>query len=80
MVKRAAGALLSSIRSDALHHGVRGQAPGNRRALINTMIAFSRLCLALEDALSQIDINPVIVNPHQVVAADALAVIRSRVA
>ena len=72
-----AGDMLASLKSDQLLRGVRGQPPGNRDALIELVVAFSNMCFALAGHISEIDINPVIVNPHHAIAVDALIAGRS---
>lgn len=66
--------MLTSLKSDALISGIRGQAAGNRGGLINMVVAFSHMCYELRDHISEIDINPVIVNQRHAVAVDALVI------
>lgn len=68
--------LLSSLKIDALLNGVRGQAAEHRQALIEIIVRLSWLAYELKDVISEIDINPVIVNSSKAVAVDALIVMR----
>lgn len=66
--------LLSSLKIDKLLKGLRGQPPANRQALIKVIVNLSWLAFELRDNISEIDINPVIVNQHSAIAVDALVV------
>ncbi len=66
--------LLSSLKINALINGVRGQTAGNRQALIDIIVKLSWLAFELKDVISEIDINPVIVNSTAAVAVDALVI------
>jgi acyl-CoA synthetase (NDP forming) len=68
--------LLSSLKINALIHGVRGQVPSDRQSLIDTMVKLSQLAYGLRDIIAEIDVNPVIVNPTGAVAVDALIVLK----
>ncbi len=66
--------LLSSLKIDNLLNGLRGQAAGDRQGLIDIMVKLSCLAFELKDVISEIDLNPVIVNSTSAVAVDALVV------
>ena len=66
--------MLAELKSVTLIRGVRGQAAGDRAGLIGIVVAFSRLCYTRRDHISEIGINPVIVNQHCEIAVDALIV------
>lgn len=68
--------LLSSLKIDTLLNGIRGQAAGDRQQLIEIIVKLSWLAFELKDVISEIDINPVIVNSTSAVAVDALIVSR----
>jgi acyl-CoA synthetase (NDP forming) len=68
--------LLSSLKIDVLINGVRGEAPSDRQALLDTMVKLSSLAYELKDVIVEVDINPVIVSPTGAVAVDALVVLR----
>ncbi|MDH5353789.1 MAG: acetate--CoA ligase family protein [Gammaproteobacteria bacterium] len=68
--------LLATLEIDKLLSGVRGSAPGNRQALIEMIVKLSWLAFELRDVVGEIDINPVIVNEHSAIAADALVITR----
>lgn len=66
--------LLATLKIDKLLRGVRGNPPANRQALIEIIVKLSWLAFELRDAISEIDINPVIVNGNSAIAVDALVV------
>jgi acyl-CoA synthetase (NDP forming) len=71
---RQARDMLQRLRGFPLLAGVRGKPPADVDALVNAMVALSRLSLSLGDQLSGLDINPLIVFPKGdgVMAVDAL--------
>jgi len=54
--------------------GVRGAAPCNKEALINTYVGLSNIANDLDGCIHEMDINPVLVSPEGVVAVDCLIV------
>lgn len=68
--------LLRRLRGYPLLIGARGKAPVALEALGEAIAAFSRLAVALGDALEAFDLNPLVCGPDGVVAIDALAVAR----
>jgi acyl-CoA synthetase (NDP forming) len=73
--KAEADELISPLKLNKLINGVRGQAAGNRQALIEIISSLSVLAFELKDCIQEIDINPVIVNQTSAIAVDALIVI-----
>ena len=71
---READELISSLKINKLINEIRGQAAGNRKALIDIIVNLSVIAYLLKDQISEIDINPVIVNPNSAIAVDALIV------
>ncbi len=69
-----AGVLLDRLRVRALVDGHRGGGPLDRGAVEATVVAISRLALELGDAVSGVDVNPLIVHEHGALAVDALVV------
>jgi acyl-CoA synthetase (NDP forming) len=69
---RQADELLGSLKANRLLQGVRGKPAVNRQALIEAIVALSRLAFELSDSIAEIDINPILVNARQAVAVDAL--------
>ena len=71
---RQARDMLQRLRGFPLLAGVRGKPPADVDALVNAIVALSRLSLSLGDQLSGLDINPLIVFPegNGVMAVDAL--------
>lgn len=70
----AADELLATLNIDKLLRGARGSPPANRQALIEIIMKLSWLAFELKDVISEIDINPVIVNESSAIAVDALVV------
>ena len=66
--------MLDKLKMSHLLDGVRGDAPLDRRALVNTIVMLSAMTHELRDCLAEIDINPVIVMPEGCFAVDALVV------
>jgi acyl-CoA synthetase (NDP forming) len=70
--------LIAQLRGAVLLDGVRGAAPSDRAALVQLMVALSRLAADYADNIAEIDLNPVIVHPagEGVTVVDALIVQR----
>lgn len=62
--------MIEEIRGKALLQGARGRPPADREALVEAILAFSRL-LVENPALAEIEINPLLALPQGVVAVDA---------
>ena len=69
-------AMLDELRGRALLGGVRGQAAADRAAVAQVIVALSDLMLELDERVSAIDINPLIVHAtgNGATVADALVV------
>ena len=72
--------MLSSLKIDRLLRGIRGQPPGNRPELLGSLVKLSHLAVALQDYVSEMDINPIIVNSRGAVAVDALILLKQPIA
>ncbi|MGH9137249.1 MAG: acetate--CoA ligase family protein [Acidimicrobiales bacterium] len=68
--------MVDEVRGSALLRGGRGRPRGDVRALAETLVRVGRLALEQADRLAELDINPLVVRPSDVVAVDALAVLR----
>jgi acetate---CoA ligase (ADP-forming) subunit beta len=69
--------MLQELRAKAILDPFRGQAAADRETICRSLIALGRLGLENE-AIAEIDINPLIIAPDgQVKAVDALVVLRS---
>ena len=68
--RREAGLMLDEIRGKALLDGVRGSAPVDREKLVSLLLDVSRVALAHPE-ISEIDLNPVIVNADGYTIVDA---------
>ncbi|AXE26803.1 CoA-binding protein [Streptomyces globosus] len=73
-----ARAMLAELRGRALLDGVRGAPPADTDALVEVVLRVQRMAMELDGALSELDINPLMVLPRGqgAVALDALAVCR----
>jgi acyl-CoA synthetase (NDP forming) len=69
-----ANLMIDELRLARLLAGVRGQPALDRGALVELIVQFSRLVFALQDSLSEIDLNPVIVNESGCTIVDALVI------
>ena len=69
-----ANLMIDELRLARLLAGVRGQPALDRGALVKLIVHFSRLVLALKDSISEIDLNPVIVNKSGCFIVDALVI------
>ena len=69
-----AEAMIDQTRLSRLLSGVRGQAAVDRAALVDLVVRFSHLVTSLDEAISEIDLNPVIVNQSGCTIVDALVI------
>jgi acyl-CoA synthetase (NDP forming) len=65
---------LQELKGYKLLEGVRGAAPADVDALVDTIMNVQRLALDLAGDVREIDINPLVVRPRGAVALDALVV------
>jgi acyl-CoA synthetase (NDP forming) len=66
--------MISEVRGSRLLRGVRGESPADVEAVIETLLALSRL-LAECPEVAEIDINPLLVFDQGVAAIDARVVV-----
>ena len=66
--------LLGELRMSDLLAGYRGQPPANLQAVVTQLVQFSQMVAALDDAISEIDINPMICGVDESCAVDCLVV------
>ncbi len=69
--------MIEEIRGKALLQGARGRPPADREALVEAVLAFSRL-LVENPSLAEIEINPLLALPRGAVAVDARWVVNHR--
>ncbi|MCP4302686.1 MAG: acetate--CoA ligase family protein, partial [Gammaproteobacteria bacterium] len=69
---------IDRMRLRPLLDGVRGTPAVNVDAFCDTASRFSAMAHALRDVLSEVDVNPVIVNESDAIAVDALVIGRDR--
>lgn len=74
--QREALRMITELKAQKLLDGYRGQPGVDRAALADLLVAVSDIALALGDRLVELDINPVFADGHNLVAADALLVLR----
>ena len=74
--RRDAQEMIDDLKTSALLTRYRGRPPADLDALLDAILAFSDIALALGDALAEAEINPLFVRPkgQGVIAADGLAV------
>jgi acetyltransferase len=68
--------MIADLRGAKLLDGYRGQPAADKEALAHSLVGASQMAAALAPRLKELDINPVIVGPSGVVAADALVVLK----
>jgi acyl-CoA synthetase (NDP forming) len=71
-----AWSMLEELRGSAILNGIRGKPPADRQAIVDVLLCLSDLSIELDERISEIDINPLLVFPQGegAVAADALVV------
>ncbi|MEX0502439.1 acetate--CoA ligase family protein [Alphaproteobacteria bacterium LSUCC0719] len=70
--------LIGELRIAGLFAGYRGQPPADMEAVVAQIVRFSQMVAALDDAISEIDINPLICSADGIFAVDCLVVPNSR--
>jgi acetyltransferase len=68
--------MIAELRGARLFDGYRGTPAADKEALAGALVAVSQMAAALASRLKEVDINPVFVGPHSVMAADALVVLK----
>ena len=66
--------MIAEIKGAAILEGARGQAPVDRQALAEALVALSRFAVAQRDSVESVDLNPVVALPDGALALDALIV------
>jgi hypothetical protein len=66
--------LVDGLKLRRLLDGYRGAPPAALDAFCETVARFSCIAARLGDVITEIDMNPVIVNEHECIAVDALVV------
>ncbi len=69
-----ANTMIDQLRLAKLLAGVRGQAAVDRVALVDLIVRFSELAIALAEPIEEVDLNPVIVNLSGCTIVDALVI------
>jgi len=72
--RKTAKQRISDLKMAKVLDGVRGAAPCDMEALIDTYVNLSNIAYDLGDYISELDINPVLVSSDGVVAVDSLIV------
>jgi acyl-CoA synthetase (NDP forming) len=70
--RAGAESLIARLPSSRLLCGHRGRPPGDLAAVVDALLAMSRLALELGDRIEALDVNPLIVSATGAVAVDAL--------
>jgi acetyltransferase len=68
--------MLDELKGRPILDGVRGRPPANVDALVRAVSRLSYLAADHADRIQEIDVNPLFVSEHGVVAADALIVLK----
>jgi acetyltransferase len=74
LAREEAEEMVDEVRGSRLLKGVRGQPPADRGAIIEALLAMSRLLVACPEIV-EIDVNPLLVFEQGVAAVDARAVV-----
>lgn len=69
-------AMVEGLKAHRLLEGYRGAEPVNRDRLMESLLAFSALVMALEDRIESIDINPLLCTAERCVVADARIILK----
>ena len=69
--------MIAEVKGAKLLRGFRGRPAADVDTLADTLVRVSHLAVHLEGRLAELDINPLMVLPAGVKAADALVVLRS---
>ena len=69
--------MIDSLRTRPLLAGVRGAKPADINLLAKQLANFSQLAAELADVISEIDVNPIIVNEQGSIAVDALVIAKT---
>ncbi len=70
--RASAEAMIDRLPSSRLLRGHRGRPPGDLDAVVDALLAMSRLACELGDRIEALDVNPLIVSSTGAVAVDAL--------
>jgi len=70
--------MIESLRGYRLLNGYRGMLRLDIAALAEAVCRISEMAADLGGLVSEVDVNPVIVQPHRAVAVDALVVLQER--
>ncbi len=79
LTPRGARALMARTKASQLIAGYRGALPCDGRAVVEALLAVSRIAADFGDRLESVDLNPVVAHPGEsgAVVLDALIVLRS---
>jgi len=68
--------MIGEIKGSAVLKGVRGKPPADTEAIVDVLLKVSAMVTDYRDSIEELDINPLIVYPRGVKAADAMLVAR----
>ncbi|MCL5056467.1 MAG: acetate--CoA ligase family protein [Actinobacteria bacterium] len=68
--------MVREIKGSAVLKGVRGKPPADTKAIVDVILKVSDMVTDYRDSIEELDINPLIVYPRGVKAADAMLVAR----
>jgi acetyltransferase len=72
LARRDAEEMIREVKGYRVLEGVRGRPPGDVQALADVILKLSRLAADFAEEVEELDINPLIVLPTGVRAADVL--------
>ncbi|MFZ5643194.1 MAG: acetate--CoA ligase family protein [Bacillota bacterium] len=67
--------MIEEIKGAAILKGVRGKPPVDKAAIVDVILKISRMVTDYRDSIEELDINPLMVYPKGVKAADAMLVV-----
>jgi acyl-CoA synthetase (NDP forming) len=77
LTREGAKEMVSEVRGSRLLCGVRGESPADVEAVVEALLALSRLLVECPEVV-EVDINPLLVFERGVAAVDARVVVRSQ--
>jgi acetyltransferase len=77
LTRESASEMIAEVRGSQLLRGVRGERPVDVEAVVEVMLALSRLLVECPE-VAEIDVNPLLVFEEGVAAVDARVVVKSQ--
>jgi acyl-CoA synthetase (NDP forming) len=77
LTREDAEEMLSEVRGSRLLQGVRGESPADVEAVVEALLALSRLLVECPE-VAEVDVNPLLVFERGVAAVDARVVVKGQ--